>query len=834
MRRMRLLYLLSFIFMLPIIGSSQVYVAISGSDQNDGSKEKPFQSVAMALRKVRELRRLNDASIKHGIDIIVGGGTYSFSEPLFIRPEDSGTETSPTSIVAAKATNPVFSGGYEIKGWQKVVNKVPGLPGKANGKLWVAKATGVGEEVLDFRELWVNNKKAIRARERNADSMYRILSWNHKTEQCWIPKPSVNIAGVTGMEMFIHQWWAIAILRIKSIAMHGDSALLSFYQPESRIESEHPWPSPWISSETGNSAFYLANAIQFLDEPGEWYLDKKAGKIYYWPLDDENMNAAKVVVPSLEELVQITGERDHPVTNIHIKGISFQYTSWMRPSHFGHVPLQTGMFLLDAYKLKVPGTPDKKTLENQAWVGRPAAAFTVNYASNCSIEDCRFEHIGSTALDFYKGVQSSSIIGNSFRDIGGTAILAGIFSDEATEAHLPYNPSDNKDVCNDIEINNNLVNDAANEDWGCVGIAAGFVSNTSIQHNDISEVPYTGISLGWGWTKSPNVMHDNKIRGNRIVRYGRQLYDVSGIYTLSAQPGTVIAENYIDSIYKAPYAHLPYHWFYLYTDEGSSGITVKNNWTPTQKYLQNANGPGNLWENNGPMVATRIKDNAGLQPAFKYLLTKGKFVSSGYKTNHELPSLIEIITPGTYLDIKKLKSVLAENNVSSTSLYQWHNHYVIFDKIKDPSQLRSKMAKAFPGIQTKAYYDPFYEFNRSHCPDTTSAREWDHIILTANLVADPRLQEQYMNYHAHQFENWPEVSKGFCNADFQQLLVYRSGRQLMLIISIPKGESLDKLNPKTTENNPRVDDWNRIMKRYQQGIEGTQKGEVWVFLQRLE
>jgi L-rhamnose mutarotase len=106
-------------------------------------------------------------------------------------------------------------------------------------------------------------------------------------------------------------------------------------------------------------------------------------------------------------------------------------------------------------------------------------------------------------------------------------------------------------------------------------------------------------------------------------------------------------------------------------------------------------------------------------------------------------------------------------------------------------------------------------------------------LLTANLVASEKLQQEYLNYHATQFEKWPEVSKGFCNANFQQLLIYRNGRQLVLVISIPKGESLEKLNPKTTENNPRVDEWNRIMQKYQQGIAGTKEGETWVFLKPL-
>lgn len=91
-----------------------------------------------------------------------------------------------------------------------------------------------------------------------------------------------------------------------------------------------------------------------------------------------------------------------------------------------------------------------------------------------------------------------------------------------------------------------------------------------------------------------------------------------------------------------------------------------------------------------------------------------------------------------------------------------------------------------------------------------------------------------MAYHQTQFEKWPEISRGFCNAEFQRLAIFKNERQLMLIISIPKGKKLDDLNPKTTENNPRVEEWNAIMKKYQEGIEGAKPGEVWVFFKTID
>lgn len=812
--------------------SADIYVSPNGSDINDGSKEKPFATLTKAIRKARELRCLNDPSISNGIHIIVGGGLYQLYEPVFIRPEDAGTASSPTFIESALGAQPIFSGGINITEWKKLAGMVDGLPSAANGKIWVGDVPMIGGNIFNFRQLWVNNKKTIRAKSFNGDLMGRILSWNKTTEECWIPTPKTSsLKNIETAEMLIHQWWAVANLRISKIEQHGDSTKLTFHQPESKIQNEHPWPAPWISKETGNSAFYLTNAIQFLDEPGEWFLDKAKRKLYYWPRNGENMQQANVVAPLTETLIRINGTIDHPVTNFYFKGISFQHTGWLRPSNFGHVPHQAGMYILDAYKLKTPGTPEKKTLENQAWVGRPAAAVEVSFAEQTRFENCRFEHLASTGLDYNKGVHDNRIVGNLFKDIGGTAILAGVYSDESTEIHLPFNPKDEREVCDNMYIENNFVTDATNEDWGCVGIGAGYVRNTTIEHNEIENVSYTGISLGWGWSSTTNAMKNNKIHANKIHHYGKHNYDCSGIYTLSAQPGSVISENYIDSIYKAPYAHLPSHWFYIYTDEGSSYFTVKDNWTPSQKYLQNSTGPGNVWTNNGPQVSVSIKQNAGLQKEYQYLAKERSAALNNQPINEERPIVIELIAQnGQPIDVEKLKNLLLQNSIHATAIYQWHNHYVIFDKVADVSVMQGRLQNNFPGTLVKVYYDLFYEFNREYCSDTTTAKEWDHILLTANLVANEKMQQEYLNYHATQFEKWPEVGQGFCNANFQQLLLYRSGRQLVLVISIPKGANLDKLNPKTTENNPRVDEWNRIMKKYQQGIGGTKAGETWVIL----
>lgn len=619
---------------LTATGWTNIYVSPSGSDHNEGTETKPLKTVAAGIRMARETRRLHLAPPDKGVQVLLEDGLYSPDAALVIRPEDGGTALSPTRIAARHSGKAVISGGLRVSGWQKANtagrfsstrDMLSGLTKEARAHVFVAPLPKAHGSFLNFRQVWVNGDKAIRAESINGGShgqpMQRILSWDHEDQSCWIPKPRhFNPQEAPGMEMVIHQWWAIAVLRVRSAKVSGDSVQLHFYEPESTLQSEHPWPAPWISEKTGNSAFYLTAAPSFLDAPGEWYVDRKNQLLYYWPKSDQDLSQANVIIPYLETILEVDGSTEQPVPYFQLKGIAFKYATWLRPSEKGHVPLQAGMYLLEAYKLHKPGTPGKASLENQGWIGRPPAAVALNFTRHASVEDCRFEHLASSGLDLVQGTEGSMVQGNLFKDIGGTGIQVGVYSPENYETHLAYNPRDRTEICRYDTIQNNLVTDVTNEDWGCVGISAGCVQNIYIAHNEVADVSYSGICVGWGWTKHTSALKENKIIQNKVTHYGKRMYDVGGIYTLSAQPGTLIEGNYIDSIYKAPYPHDPDHWFYFYLDEGSSYITIKNNWSPAVKVMKNANGPGNTWENNGPLVADAIRQNAGLTPAYKYLL----------------------------------------------------------------------------------------------------------------------------------------------------------------------------------------------------------------------
>jgi len=196
------------------------------------------------------------------------------------------------------------------------------------------------------------------------------------------------------------------------------------------------------------------------------------------------------------------------------------------------------------------------------------------------------------------------------------------------------------------------------------------------------------------------------------------------------------------------------------------------------------------------------------------------------------PSIVEMVDTDYRFSTAILTQFCRENKIDVSTVYQWQNHWVIYRK-QNAHELAEEIEKKFPKLKVNVYETPFYNFNRYEQTHQKPSKEWTNIILTANLVADTTLQHQYMEYHRTQLEKWPEVSKGFRSANFQQLLVFRNGRRLMLVISIPKGKTLDELNPKTTENNPRVDEWNKIMAKYQEGIEDAPKGTTWVVFQSL-
>ena len=607
---------LSFIIFLgwfPSLFAGEIYVSLQGNDKNPGTKEAPFNTLNRAIKQAREWRRLNRPEVAGGIYIRLEEGVYAQRNSLFLRPEDSGTPDSPTVICAVDGAHPVISGGVAVTGWKRGCNH-PAIPEKLKQKIWSAEAPLIGNRRVETRQMWVNGHKVQRAAQFPDGGLEQMIDFNPEEQTITIPvSQSVNpkrLQNAGQLEMIVHQRWAIAILRVKSIDVKDGQAVVRFHEPESHLEFAHPWPQPVIGGEKGNSSFCLTNALELLDQPGEWFQEYPSGTIYYYPQAGENMETAEVIIPALETLVTIDGTLSRPVKHIQFNGITFAHTSWMRPSYQGHVTLQGGFPLLDAYKLQEPGLPEKAELENQAWITRPETAICVRGAEHIDFKHCTFRHLSSTGLDYEWAVTASSVEDCQFTDIGGTALLVGAFPDGGFETHIPFIPADVRELCSHITIRNNIISNVTNEDWGCVGIGAGYVRNMDISHNEVCHLNYSGICVGWGWTSLESGMCNNRIEANYVHHFARRLYDAGGLYTLSNQPGSVMRNNRIEHLIEAPYATND-RAFYIYLDEATDGYTMENNWCPTERFDSNRPGKKNVWKNNGPQVADSIKYKAG-------------------------------------------------------------------------------------------------------------------------------------------------------------------------------------------------------------------------------
>ena len=569
--------------------AGEIHVSPAGSDLADGSAMQPLRTLHRALQMAREWRRTADPRTADGIRIVMDDGLYPMSEPLFVRPEDSGTAGSPTVITAAEGACVRLSGGVEIGGWHE------------EGALWVADAPSVQGRPMIFRQLWRGDRRCLRAQHLPEGVMERITGFDADRRTVTIPSSAVaNVENSSQMEMILHQRWAIAILRVKDIRIDGTEAEVSFLEPESTLEFTHPWPQPVIGGERGNSSFVLANAPEFVDTPGEWWQDYRTGRIYYMPAEGERIEGFVLTAPVATRLVTVEGSAVRPVEHVAFDNLRFEHTAWNRPTQCGHVTLQGGFPLADAYKLQQEGLPWNAALENQAWTLRPDAAVSVTEAANIRFDGCTFAHTGATALDFVAGVRDSAIKNSLFDDTGGTAIMVGSFAEGPHEAHIPFLLTAGEGIfCERISISDNTVRNATVEEWGAVGIGAGYVRDTEIAGNEVCRVNYSGICVGWGWTSHENGMRNNRITGNYVHDFARQLYDAGGIYTLSNQPGSEIADNIIDDLGRAPYATND-RGFYIYLDEATDGYTIRDNRCPEERFGTNKPGPAVRWSGNGP------------------------------------------------------------------------------------------------------------------------------------------------------------------------------------------------------------------------------------------
>ncbi len=531
------------------LAAREFYVSPAGSDQAAGTASAPFASIERARDAVRDWRRANPG-LKEPVTIYLHGGVYRLTRTLEFTPEDSGSAQSPVVYRAAPGETPVISGGREITGW-----KMATVAGK---KLWTADLSEVRDGHWYFHQLWsglgMDGQRRTLARSPN-QGFFRVsavpdmdLKASYQIGQKRFQYAAGEIArweNLDDAEVVMMTFWLSVRRHIASVDESGRMVTLE-YPNAFRLTDGFGNPPPL-------ARYYVENALELLDAPGEFYLNRKTGVIYYMPMPDETIGQTHLVAPVLERLMNVEGDprTGRLVEHIHFRGIRFEHAEWWLPRN------DPSAFYQRQGSAAVPG------------------AIRFYGARNCAVEACTVAHVSQHAIHFSRGCDHDRVVGCTIFDTGTGGIRVG--EEERNGKFLP----DDKGVIHDLpseethhmEITDNHIYAGGRLFHGCHAIWIGPSYGNLVAHNHIHDYYYSGISVGWTWGIGKSLAHDNVIEYNHVHDIGQGwLNDMGAIYMLGSQPGTVIRYNLLHDV-----THSAYIGRGIYFDAGSSNMLVEKN-----------------------------------------------------------------------------------------------------------------------------------------------------------------------------------------------------------------------------------------------------------------
>ena len=491
------------------------------------------------IQPVRDAIRSVNSNMTEDIIVYLRGGIYWLTNTLTFDQRDSGTKGYNIIYKAYPGEKPIISGGSQITGWALVGNGVYKAP--------------VG--ALRFRQLYVNGKAAVRAREPELNNYYRVLSWDTTNQLVKVRSQDIaRWSRLNKVEMVATHHWLSSRYLINDFSVSETTASVSIQTPlgilvDEQGQAHNPFTLPYSFWRYDNP-YYFENAFELLDTEGEWYLNPETSEVFYKARAGENVESAQIIAPKLQNLVKVVGTKVASAHNIQFYGITFEHSTWTMPSQ--------GIFGSQITDV-VPRITGALHLEN---------------ANNVLLERNIFQNIGGGGIVLYSRTNDNIIRGNVLKDISGSGIIVDLAGAVTDNLVVIVKPSSANASSRNI-ISNNYITRVGIE-YSDVGIGTIYADGTIIEHNELVDTPYSGISVGWGSTEANTTLKNNIVRYNRIHRVMNFFDDGAGIYTLSKQPGTMIYENYVYDIVPSAWAggH-PIAGIFL--DEGSSSMVLKNN-----------------------------------------------------------------------------------------------------------------------------------------------------------------------------------------------------------------------------------------------------------------
>jgi hypothetical protein len=571
--------------------AADFHVAPNGNDANPGTKDKPFATPARAMAAVRSLV---SGGLKTDVRVVLRGGTYALAAPLVFTSADSGTADHTITYSAEPGETVVISGGRAITNWTT-----------SGGSKWTAELAGVKSGQWFFRQLVVNDRRAVRARWPNEDGVLHLATVATGVKSFTFDRalPQESLGGQDA-ELVVYENWSVS------------RALVSSSDPRQLATAT---PVGWIghgdmtTASSGKPAF-IEHAQFALDQPREWFLDHRTGTLSYLAAPDEKPAQTFAVAPALTQLLRIAGTKDKPVRNVRFKRLHFEHTDFPLPS-IGYSEIQAAHF---GSTMKLPAQVQPVAIE-------------CAYAEGIRFERCRLAHLNNSGIGFGPGCRRNAVIGCVIEDIGGNGVMVGWRGtgrlENRPDGGLDSDWMDPTDAPVGNEVANCLIRRCGADSRGAVGIFVAFSADTRVAHNVIHDLPYTGVSIGYRWDTTPTSQVRCIAEYNHIYDVMKTLADGGGFYTLGFQPGTVLRGNLIHDVHRSAYAHggAPNNGFFI--DEGSKGFLFESNvvhkTSGESARFNQCEREWHTWKGNafdGEATAARIAEaagRAGREPEYK-------------------------------------------------------------------------------------------------------------------------------------------------------------------------------------------------------------------------